>query len=177
MANPEEAVRSKELGNFLRMHRERIQEVAVGGRRRTPGLRREEVAALCRVSTTWITWLEQGRQVNASPAVLGRLAHSLRLTAAERAYMFNLAGRRDPEEVDTGAADDSVLRCVHVIDCAAYIMDQRWDVVSANARAADLFSNGAKRPTAVDRIFLGSCSFARMRGPWSTTGRRGPGDS
>ena len=67
-----------------------------GKRRRTPGLRREEVAQLCGLSVTWYTWLEQGRDVSASPQALARLAGALQLTPAERAYLFELAGRLDP---------------------------------------------------------------------------------
>jgi len=86
------------LGAFLRTHRERLAPQAVGlplgARRRTPGLRREEAALLSGVSATWYTWLEQGRDVSASPEALARLADSLQLTRAERAYLFELAGRR-----------------------------------------------------------------------------------
>src|SRR3978361_526002 len=66
------------------------------GRRRTPGLRREEVAALCGISTTWYTWVEQGRDISLSADALARLAGALRLTQAERAYLFELTRRRDP---------------------------------------------------------------------------------
>ena len=69
-----------------------------GRRRRTPGLRREEVAQLCGLSVTWYTWIEQGREISLSPAALARLAAALRLDRAERAYLFELAGKRDPEE-------------------------------------------------------------------------------
>jgi transcriptional regulator with XRE-family HTH domain len=83
------------LGEFIRAHRERITPESAGlpggGRRRTPGLRREELAQLCDVSPTWLTWLEQGREVSASGKMLARLAEVLRLSAAERAYLFSLA--------------------------------------------------------------------------------------
>src|SRR5690349_8758912 len=93
--------RRLELGEFLRSHRERLTPAMVGlepgARRRTPGLRREEVAQLAGVSATWISWIEQGRDVTVSAAVLGRLSRVLRLAPAERAYLFDLAGRLDPE--------------------------------------------------------------------------------
>ena len=81
------------LGAFLRTHRERLtpQEAGIHGgsaRRRTPGLRREEVAHLCGLSPTWYTWLEQGRDVSVSPTALARIAGALHLTAAERAYLL-----------------------------------------------------------------------------------------
>ena len=132
------------LGDFIRLHRQRLQPQAAGlaasARRRTPGLRREELAQLCAVSTTWITWLEQGRAVAASAAVLARLAQALQLSAAERAYVFDLAGRRDPAEpLPTSRAAPAVLRSVQALQCPAYVLDRRWDVVAANALARDLF--------------------------------------
>jgi len=91
----------RELGEFIRSHRERLQPAMVGIepglRRRTPGLRREEVAQLAGVSATWLSWIEQGRDVSVSPAALMRLARVLRLTPAERAYLFGLSGKSDPE--------------------------------------------------------------------------------
>src|SRR5262245_8228108 len=90
----------RELGDFLRTHRARLSPASLGlpafGRRRTPGLRREEVAQACRMSPTWYTWLEQGREIAASPSALSGLARALQLTPAERAYLFELADRRDP---------------------------------------------------------------------------------
>jgi transcriptional regulator with XRE-family HTH domain len=132
------------LGEFIRLHRNRLSPAAAGlpatGRRRAPGLRREELAALCGISATWITWLEQGREVAASTKTLERLAQALQLTAAERAYLFELARRRDPAEpLAATNAVSAVLRSVQAIDSPAYVLNQRWDVVAGNARAADLF--------------------------------------
>ena len=93
----------RELGDFLRAHRARLSPASLGlpafGRRRTPGLRREEVAQACGMSPTWYTWLEQGRDIAASPPALSALARALQLTPAERAYLFELADRRDPNSV------------------------------------------------------------------------------
>ncbi|SCC91463.1 Transcriptional regulator, XRE family [Thiomonas sp. X19] len=141
-ATPEQ--QRQHLGDFIRLHRQRLQPQAAGvaasARRRTPGLRREELAQLCAVSTTWITWLEQGRAVAASAAVLARLALALQLSAAERAYVFDLAGRRDPAEpLQASRAAPAVLRSVQALQCPAYVLDRRWDVVAANALARDLF--------------------------------------
>src|SRR6184192_2067292 len=90
------AVRRREAGVFLRSRRERLTPTEVGlpngFRRRTPGLRREEVAALADVGTTWYTWLEQGRDVRASLDVLEALARALRLNQAERSHLI-LLGR------------------------------------------------------------------------------------
>ena len=132
------------LGEFIRLHRNRLSAEAAGltggRRRRTPGLRREELAQLCAVSTTWITWLEQGRQVAPSTKTLVRLAQALQLTPAERAYLFDLARRRDPSEpISPPKAADAVLRSVQTIQSPAYVLNQRWDVVAGNALAIDLF--------------------------------------
>ena len=91
-----EDVRRRELAGFLRSRRERITPDQVGltpgGRRRTPGLRREEVAQLAGVGVTWYTWLEQGRDINASEQVLDAIASTLRLDPNERSHLFTLAG-------------------------------------------------------------------------------------
>ena len=86
------------LGEFVRAHREHLKPEGQPGRRRTPGLRREELAVRAGISATWCTWIEQGRDVQPSPQTLARLAIALALTRAERAYLFVLAGRRDPAE-------------------------------------------------------------------------------
>jgi transcriptional regulator with XRE-family HTH domain len=137
--------RTRELGEFIRAHRERLVPatigIAGGHRRRTPGLRREEVAQLCGLSTTWYTWIEQGRRVSVSSTALARLADALQLGRAERAYMFELAGKRDPDQ-DAGARDDAspaVLDCVQTIISPAYILDRRWNAVSWNKGAERLF--------------------------------------
>lgn len=93
-------LRRVELGRFLRSRRERITPDQVGipngGRRRTPGLRREEVAGLAGVGVSWYTWLEQARDIQASPAVLDAVARALLLDPYERRHLFSLAGAVDP---------------------------------------------------------------------------------
>jgi transcriptional regulator with XRE-family HTH domain len=92
--------RRRELSGFLRSRRERITPDQVGlptaGRRRTPGLRREEVAQLAGVGVTWYTWLEQGRDINVSEQVLDAIASTLRLDPYERSHLFTLAGAPEP---------------------------------------------------------------------------------
>jgi transcriptional regulator with XRE-family HTH domain len=137
--------RRAELGRFLRSHRERLTPQSVGlepgTRRRTPGLRREELAQLAGVSATWLTWIEQGRDVSVSAAALGRLARVLRLSAAERAYLFDLAGRHDPEapleDMDGVPSLDAV---VAIIASPAYVLDRGWNALGWNAAAAHLFT-------------------------------------
>jgi transcriptional regulator with XRE-family HTH domain len=137
---------TSKLGAFVRAHRERITPESVGlpasGRRRTPGLRREEIAVLCDVSATWITWLEQGRPVSASIKTLGRLATALRLSDAERSYLFRLADKVDPEARMKDLADakaKNLSRLVRVIDAPAYVLDRQWNAVAWNDQAAQLF--------------------------------------
>src|SRR5262244_597804 len=99
-------LRRRELAAFLRSRRERVTPEDVGlptgSRRRTAGLRREEVAQLAGVGVTWYTWLEQGRPINASVQVLDAIARTLRLDAVERAHLFRLA---DVPGAATPAAD------------------------------------------------------------------------
>ena len=138
---------SKELGEFLQAARSRQAPEAfgfpTGSRRRTQGLRREEVAQMAGISPTWYTWIEQGRSVNVSADALERLAQALRLTRSERAYIFELAGRRDPagaapEEGD--AAAELLTAIVGDIGIPAYILGRTWDMLAWNKPAAALFA-------------------------------------
>src|ERR1700761_8983080 len=90
------AAQRRAFGDFVRSYRAKVGPASVGlpsgSRRRTPGLRREELAQLCGLSTTWFTWIEQGRDISVSPGALARLARALQLGRAERAYLFDLAG-------------------------------------------------------------------------------------
>lgn len=138
---------ASKLGEFIRLRREQIKPEDVGlpshGRRRTPGLRREELAQLCGVSSTWLTWLEQGRPVAPSVKVLDRLARLLNLTAAERAYLFKLADKLDPAQLEQATANEGANRSdfsavVRAIKTPAYIINRRWDAVAWNRAARDL---------------------------------------
>jgi transcriptional regulator with XRE-family HTH domain len=131
------------LGAFLRAHRERLSPPAPsGGRRRTPGLRREELADAAGVGVTWITWLEQGRAVSPSPAALARLAGALRLSAAERAALFDLAGKRDPAPPPEPhlPLPPEVLALPGLFEVPAYLLDPLWTARAWNAAAARLFA-------------------------------------
>ncbi|MEC5387941.1 helix-turn-helix transcriptional regulator [Uliginosibacterium sp. H3] len=138
--------RRKELGEFLQVLRQRSAPEAfgfpAGSRRRTQGLRREEIAQLAGISPTWYTWLEQGREVNVSADALSRLAKALQLTRPERAYLFEMAGRRDDEEsapVDD-AAPPALIALLEAIGAPAYLMGRYWDVLAWNKPAAELFA-------------------------------------
>jgi transcriptional regulator with XRE-family HTH domain len=140
----------RQLGAFLRARREALEPAVAGlpatphARRRTPGLRREEVAQLCGISTTWFTWLEQGRDIALSGAALARLADALRLTAAERGYMFELARRRDPApppgETAPAAAPPELVAALRATTAPAYLLDPLWCARAWNDAAGHLFA-------------------------------------
>ena len=131
------------LGAFIRAHRERLPLLPnAAGRRRTPGWRREELAEATGVGVTWITWLEQGRDVSASPTALARLADALQLNPAERASLFDLAGRRDPVEPGERRTElpGHVLALPALLQVPAYLLDHLWTARAWNAAAAKLFT-------------------------------------
>jgi transcriptional regulator with XRE-family HTH domain len=136
-----EADQRRLLGEFIRAHRERVRPRAATGRRRTSGLRREELAALAGISVTWCTWIEQGRAVQASPEALGRISRALSLSRAEHDYLFKLAGRLDPEGSRGPSADapPSLLAAVNAIQYPAYGLDRLWNACCWNEAAARLF--------------------------------------
>lgn len=149
------------LGAFLRARRERLAPdeagIAGGRRRRTPGLRREEVADLAGISATWYTRLEQGRDVAASPAALARLAAALRLTRAERAHLFELAGRHDPVVAPIAdAVSPDLVRAVAALTVPAYLLDACWSARAWNVAAADLFTGwlGGAEANLLRYVFL-----------------------
>jgi transcriptional regulator with XRE-family HTH domain len=135
-----------ELGAFLRSRRERLSPVAVGlpshGRRRTPGLRREEVAQLSGVGLTWYTWLEQGRPVNPSTDVLDAVARTLQMDADERAHAFALAGA-DGDDARHEAPPHAPLTTIvdALLPLPAYVVSDRWDLVAWNTAVHELFGD------------------------------------
>jgi transcriptional regulator with XRE-family HTH domain len=128
----------RELGVFLRSRRERIQpdEVgfAPGGRRRTPGLRREEVALLAGVGVTWYTWLEQGRDINVSAQVLEAVANTLRLDRQERNHLFTLAGvQLGPVRGECVVMPESVQKTLDAVSpYPALVLNARYDILAFN---------------------------------------------
>lgn len=138
--------RRRELADFLRTRREKIKPEQVGitqlTRRRTPGLRREEVAELAGVGTTWYTWLEQARDIQPSSEVLRRLGQALQLNSAEVRHMFALAGKAAPAEIDgtDEKPTESLLRFLNEgISVPAVLLGARWDVLAINARGHAIF--------------------------------------
>jgi transcriptional regulator with XRE-family HTH domain len=162
----------RELAEFVRAQRERLKPAALGlaapARRRTPGLRREEVAQLAGVGTTWYTWLEQGRDVRASLDVLEAIARALRLTQAERTYLFALAGKRDPDadQAESEVVPSALLGCVETIGAPAYILDRGWTARAWNRKAAQLFAgwlDGAHGRNLLRYIFLNPAARPLIR--------------
>ena len=134
--------RRSQLAEFLRNCRARVSPAAVGlpvgRRRRTPGLRREDVAALAGVSATWYTWLEQGRDVHPSDRVLEGLSRTLQLTPEERDYLYSLAQQRPAplkpnSDEEVGAA---VRHTLDALNLPALVMNLRWDVLYWNRMMA-----------------------------------------
>ncbi|MFJ4279262.1 helix-turn-helix domain-containing protein [Streptomyces massasporeus] len=136
---PREAeVRRHELAAFLRSRRERIAPEQVGlprgRRRRTPGLRREEVAQLSAVGVTWYTWLEQARDIQVSVQVLDALARALLLDPSERAHLFRLAGAADPTPATTCPSVTPAMRTLleQVEPFPACLQNSRYDILAHN---------------------------------------------
>ena len=139
MINPDQR---RLLGDFVRAHREKLPPEGSGVRRRTPGLRREELAARAGISVTWLTWIEQGRDVKASPQALDRLARALTLSRAERSYLFELSGIRDPSDPppqDFADAPASIIATVNSVAHPAYGLDRLWNASCWNRAAEHLF--------------------------------------
>ncbi|MFJ4413133.1 helix-turn-helix transcriptional regulator [Streptomyces sp. NPDC088925] len=138
--------RLRELRAFLTARRARVRPEDVGlpagGRRRTPGLRREEVAVLAGVGPSWYQWLEQGRDISVSPQVLDAVAGVLRLSSAERRHLYRLAGL-NPPALEVAPADlhmsEGLERLIdHWLPYPAHIMDTYWNLVMANEAATEV---------------------------------------
>jgi transcriptional regulator with XRE-family HTH domain len=145
--------RRRELSLFLRMRRERITPEAAGlpsgSRRRTPGLRREEVAQLAGIGVSWYTWLEQARPIRVSAAVLDGIARALRLDAHERRYIFTLADVSDPLVDDTEAALPGGIEAMlgQLEPFPAMVENARFDVLAYNRIYARLYGDLDELPT------------------------------
>ncbi|SDD17358.1 helix-turn-helix transcriptional regulator [Paraburkholderia lycopersici] len=139
------------LGDFLRRCRTRLDPASFGftGRRRTPGLRREEVAQRANISPTWYTWLEQGRGGAPSPEVLERICSALMLTDSEREHLFML-GLGRPPEVRYKPVDGVNPRLQRLLDSLSYspaiVKTATWDVVAWNRAAAIVLTDYGKLP-------------------------------
>jgi transcriptional regulator with XRE-family HTH domain len=145
----------QELGAFLRAKRTQLEPASLGlttaTRRRSAGLRREEVAQLAAVGLTWYTWLEQGRNIHVSAQVLKGISRALQLNAREQAYMFQLAqvflANADPTLAS--AVSPQLKFLTDALQIPAYIINQRWDILAANEllRAMDSWQDSEITPT------------------------------
>ncbi|MGY2051627.1 helix-turn-helix transcriptional regulator [Methylobacterium sp. JK268] len=143
----------KDLAEFLRTKRAALAPESLGlprtPRRRTPGLRREELAAMAGIGLTWYTWLEQGRAIAVSSHVLDRIARILRLDEVERRHLFLLAQQRPPAA--SGATTWRIPDLVRVLlddlgTRPAYVFNLRWDVLAWNRAAALVFGFEIRPP-------------------------------
>ncbi|MEU4605016.1 helix-turn-helix transcriptional regulator [Kribbella sp. NPDC023972] len=138
--------RRAELGEFLKARRARVAPEDVGlpagGRRRTPGLRREELAQLAGVGVTWYTWLEQGRPINVSGQVLDAVATTLRLSSIEREHLYRLAEATParPPRASVCANEAVFSEILTALDpLPAVITNTRFDIIQPNDAFRDLF--------------------------------------
>src|SRR5689334_16747134 len=142
MADP----RRVAFGDFLRSRRERLTPKSVGlasgRRRRTAGLRREEVAELAGIGVDWYIRLEQGRTVNPSVTTVDALARALRLSKAEHAHLRALARDADRRAFAIETVPDQIRRMIDGLNQPAYLTGRRWDVLAWNAAAEEIFGFG-----------------------------------
>ncbi|KNB50746.1 helix-turn-helix transcriptional regulator [Streptomyces caatingaensis] len=148
--------RRVELRDFLRSRRARLtpQEVGLpaGERRRTPGLRREEVASLAGIGLTWYTWLEQGRRISVTTAVLDAVGRALRLDATDRAHLYRLAGHV-PGEPSAQRQDvpAELLRLVEEwLPNPAYVLDRHWRFLCGNRAVHAVFGEVGRGESCLD---------------------------
>lgn len=169
-----------QLGTYLRDRRTRLDPATFGfasGRRRTPGLRREEVAQRANISPTWYTWLEQGRGGAPSADVLDRIATGLMLTEPEREHLFIL-GLGRPPEVRYKAVDGVTPRLQRVLDALevspAIVKTATWDVIAWNRAAATLLTDYSQLPREqrnILRFIFASPGIRAMQDDWQNVAR------
>jgi len=138
------SIRRTELKAFLRARRAALLPEACGiqhGRRRlTPGLRREEIAAIANVGVTWYTWLEQGRPINVAAATMRRISQALRLSPTDETYLFSLAGLERTEKRSPDIAVSPALSTVlDMYEGPAFVLGPLTDVLAFNSIADRLY--------------------------------------
>src|SRR5262245_15242289 len=144
----------RQRAEFLRSCRARINPSDLGlpvpQRKRTGGLRREDVAALSGVSVSWYTWLEQGRDMRVSDEVLERICHTFRLSEDERIYLFSLVQHRPPRlhREARVEAPAEIVRTIERVAVPAVVMNLRWDVLAWNKLNAIMFRDYSTTPVA-----------------------------
>ncbi|WP_310550947.1 helix-turn-helix transcriptional regulator [Paenibacillus glufosinatiresistens] len=178
----EEREKTGELAEFLRTRRARLSPeqagLPAGGRRRTPGLRRAEVAILAGISVDWYTWLEQGRDIQVSTQVLDSLSRALQLSDIERRHLFLLAAGHVPPNAH--APQNEVSRLMQDFvdrqgECPAYVVNSRWDVVAWNRAAVLVFGDyeamPARERNSLWRLFTADYARRMLGDSWETNAR------
>ncbi|WP_263263146.1 helix-turn-helix transcriptional regulator [Pseudomonas sp. RIT-PI-S] len=168
------------LGHYLKDCRSRLDPSALGlplGRRRTPGLRREEVAQRANISPTWYTWLEQGRGGAPSASVLDRIAQALLMTEPEREHLFMLAFGHPPQAVYKApeGVTPRLQRLLDRLDASpAFIKTATWDVLAWNPAAAVVFTDYGKLPVRernILRLMFAAPQVHAKQGDWQAVAR------
>lgn len=163
-------MRADELGDFLRSRRARVDPTSLGfpaGRRRTPGLRREELASVAGVTASWLAKLEQGRARSVSVDVLGAIARALRLEAVERRHLFALAGfQAEGEPAGPPTVTPELRALVEALGPnPAYLLDRAWNMVAWNEAEAALFPSLSAHTDTVPQLLelvFGDEDLARL---------------
>ncbi|GCE09589.1 helix-turn-helix transcriptional regulator [Dictyobacter aurantiacus] len=172
-----------ELASFLRTRRSQLSPADVGlprtARRKTAGLRREEVAQLAGVGVTWYTWLEQGRDINVSTQVLDSLAQTFRLTTAEKIHLYLLAGQPSPAHPvpPSEYVSPFLHRFLEEIgrNNPAYITGRRWDVLAWNRAACQVLADFDTMPVEernIVRLLFTNEEYRRRSRDWEAVARR-----
>jgi transcriptional regulator with XRE-family HTH domain len=167
LSDDDQRASRRELVAFLRSRRARLSPsdagLASGARRRTPGLRREEVAQLAGVGVTWYTWFEQGRSIQVSAHFLERVAFALRLDAVERAHLFALALHQPPplESELAVTMSPALRRLLSTLPNPSYVTTARWDVLDWSPSFSRVFGDlGAVAPERRNLLWL---AFSEIR--------------
>jgi transcriptional regulator with XRE-family HTH domain len=167
--NESESANDNRLGKYLKNRRTKLDPATFGisvGRRRTAGLRREEVAQRANISAAWYTWLEQGRGGNPSADVLDRIARALMLTEVEREHVF-LLGLGHPPEVRYRGGDAITPRLQRLLEAFPYspaiVRTATWDVIAWNRAAAVVLNDYGSLPPEQRNVLRMIFSDARVR--------------
>lgn len=180
---------SSALGEFIRSRRERLQPEEAGiqrvpGRRRTPGLRREEVAYLANMSVTYYTWLEQGKELNPSQDILVNIARALQLSNSEQEYLLSLADTSSITDYVADARSDILLlqMLARQLQYPCFIIDESTDILAWNRSAELVFADFNSMPVQdrhiLNLVFLNKDfrnrlvnwdEFARYTAAWART--------
>jgi transcriptional regulator with XRE-family HTH domain len=174
--------RRKELADFIKIRRARVKPSEsrhpFSSHRRTPGLRREEVAEMAGVSASWYTWLEQARDIRPSVEFLIRLSQVLHLNPFESNHLFNLAGRIPPEALETNRQEvpPALEQLIYkILQVPAYVMGERFDILIWNKlfteKIFDVGQMPEHRRTVLDMIFTEEEAF-QSRPEWEEDAKR-----